>query len=117
MAIGRAHAIRSIYVLDFREMVDSPDFKVKKAIETTLDGKSLFDITFEYQRTNPSPEQKLLAKSYSGTVQFAPDSYWAMTEGTVNVDGGDKLLGGYQIKNRLANAFKGIPRGRRGQFS
>lgn len=108
-AIGRVHGIRSFFMLDFFEIVSSPDFKVKKATETTQNDKHLMSITFEYQLRNPDPKKRLLPKSYKGTILFAPDSYWAIIEGKMDVDGGDKLLGGYQIKQRLATTVKRIP--------
>lgn len=109
VAASRASMIRAFFPHDFLDIVSSSDFKVKEATETSRDGKPAAQITFEYQITHPKPEERLLPKSYIGTVLFAPDAYWAIIEGAMNVDASSKQLGSYEVKHRLENVFKRLP--------
>ena len=74
-------------------------------------GQRLILLTFAYSLTNPEPEEQWLPESYTGTVLFAPDSYWAMIE--LHIDTRDSReeveSGRIEVKNRIEHVFRGCP--------
>ncbi len=73
-------------------------------------GDRLVQVEFAYHLKNPRPDEKLLVGPYTGTVCFAPDSYWAITEAKLKLeDDPSKEVSAINTRNEIAKALRGIP--------
>ena len=107
---GQAKNICRAFPLDFSRFISSPDFRVLNATEVVRDGDRLVQIEFAYHLKNPRPDEKMLVGRYTGTVCFAPDSYWAITDAKLKLeDDPSKEVSAIDTHNKIAKALGGIP--------
>ena len=110
LATRQGEGICRAYILDFSRFISSTDFRVTNATEVVRDGNRLVQIEFAYDLKNPGPKEKLLVGRYTGTVCFAPNSYWAIVEAKLKMlDDPRKEVGAIIIQNEIADALRGAP--------
>ncbi len=102
----QAGQICRIDTLDLAKIISSPEFWVLEATESDYRIDRSVQINFEYRPKSSAPEEASQVRTYSGTIRFDPNSFWAITAAEVKVeDASGNILSVINVENAIGFAI------------